>query len=110
MYKMHKYTQFESYPKPNWKPVQTPERRSDVFSCSGASNESGGRVLNTLQWINRRLRKCCQNRIAVIHSGCHKSRYETRRNVGTDDSPDGLKAAKMEEADTNDGADMVFHG
>ena len=49
------------------------------------------------------------NGVAVIHSGCHKSRYQTRRDIGTKSSPDGFKAAKMEKADTNDGAGMVFH-
>ena len=80
---MHKYAQFECYAKPDRKPVQTPKCRSDVFSCSDASNESGGRILDMLQWIDWRLRKCCQNRVAVIHSGCHKSRYQTRRDIGT---------------------------
>ena len=106
---MHKYAQFECYAKINWEPVQTSQRRSDVFSCSDASNKSGGRVMGTLQWINWGLGACCQNGVAVIRSWCHKSRYQTRRDIGTEDSTDGFKAAKME-ADTNDGADMVFHG
>ena len=56
------------------------------------------------------LRKCCQNGVAVVHSGCHKSRHQTRRDIGTEDSTDGFKAAKMEETGTDDGADiMMFH-
>ena len=34
----------------NWEPVQTPKRRSDVLSCSGASDEPGGCIL--IQLIN----------------------------------------------------------
>ena len=86
------------------------KRGSDVFSCSGAGDESGGCILNSLQWIDWRLRECCQNGVAVIHSGCHKSRYQTWREISTENSPDGFEAAKMEKAGTNDAADMVFHG
>ena len=57
-----------------------------------------------------RLRECCQNGVAVIHSGCHKRRHQTRRDIGTENLPDGFKAAKMEKAPTDDGAYMVFHG
>ena len=110
MHQMHEYTQFERYAKLDWEPVQTLKRRSDVISCSGASDESGGCILDPLQWIDGRLRKCCQNGVAVIHSGCHKSRHQTRRDIGTEDSTDGFKAAKMEETGTDDGADMLFHG
>ena len=52
MHQMHKYAHFERYAKFNWEPVQTPERRSDVLSCSGASDESGGCILDPLQWID----------------------------------------------------------
>ena len=52
MHQMHKYAQFERYAKLNWEPVQTLERRSDVLSCSGASDESGGCILDPLQWID----------------------------------------------------------
>ena len=52
MHQMHKYAQFERYAKLNWEPVQTLKRRSDVLSCSGASDESGGRILDPLQWID----------------------------------------------------------
>ena len=38
---------------------------------------------------------------------CHKSQYQIWRDNGTKDSPDGFKAAKMEEADRIVGADMV---
>ena len=79
MHQMHKYAQFERYAKLNWEPVQTLKRRSDVLSCSGASDESGGRILDPLQWIDRRLRKCCQDGVAVIHSSCHKA--DTRPDV-----------------------------
>ena len=75
MHQMHKYAQFERYAKCNWEPVQTPKRWSDVLSCSGASDESGGCILDPLQRIDWRPRKCCQNRVAVVHSGCHKSRH-----------------------------------
>ena len=83
--------------------MQTPKRRSDVPSCSGASDESGGCILDPLQWIDWRLRKCCQNEVAVVHSGFHKSRRQTRRDIGTEDSTDGFKAAKIEETGTDDG-------
>ena len=76
MHQMHKYAQFERYAKLNWEPVKTPKRRRDVLSCSGASDESGGCILDPLQWMDCRLRKCCQNGVVVIHSGCHKSRYQ----------------------------------
>ena len=42
LHQMHKYAQFERYAELNWEPVQTPKRWSDVLSCSGASDESGG--------------------------------------------------------------------
>ena len=83
-----------------------PKRRSDVFSCSGAGNESGSVVLDTLQWINCWLTKCCQNGVTVIHFGCHKSRYQTRHDIGNENFLDGFKVAKMEKADMNDGAGM----
>ena len=87
---MHKYAQFERYAKLNWEPVHTPKRWSDVFSCSSASDESGGCILDPLQWIDWRLRKCCQNGVAVVHSGGHKSRHQTWRQFGTEDSTDGF--------------------
>ena len=46
--------------------VQTPKRWSDVLSCSSASDESGGCILDPLQRIDWRLRKCCQNGVAVL--------------------------------------------
>ena len=49
MHQMHKYAQFERYAKLNWEPVQTLKHRSDVLSCSGASDESGGCILDPLQ-------------------------------------------------------------
>ena len=52
MHQMHKYVQFERYAKLNWKPVQAPKRRSGVLLCSGASDESGGCILDPLQWID----------------------------------------------------------
>ena len=52
MLQMHKYPQFERYAKLNWEPVQTPKRWRDVLSCSGASDESGGCILNPLQRID----------------------------------------------------------
>ena len=52
MHQMHKYAQFERYAKLNWEPVQTPKRWSDVLSCSSASDESGGCILDPLQWID----------------------------------------------------------
>ena len=52
MHQMHKYAQFERYAKCNWVPVQTPERWSDVLSCSGASDESGGCILDPLPRID----------------------------------------------------------
>ena len=52
MHQMHKYAQFERYAKLDWEPVQTQKRWSDVFSCSGVSDESGGCILDPLQWID----------------------------------------------------------
>ena len=52
MHQMHKYAQFERYAKLNWEPVQTLKHRSDVLSCSGASDEFGGCILDPLQWID----------------------------------------------------------
>ena len=46
MHQMHKYAQFEGYAKLNWEPVQTLKHRSDVLWCSGASDESGGCILD----------------------------------------------------------------
>ena len=85
MHQMHKYG-FETLCETL--PVQTPKRWSDVLSCSSASDESGGCILDPLQRIDWRLRKCCQNGVAVVHSGCHKSRHQTRRDIGTEDSTD----------------------
>ena len=110
MHQMDKYAQFKRYAKLDWEPVQTPKRWSDVLSCSSASDESGGCILDPLQRIDWRLSKCCQNGVAVVHSGCHKSRHQTRRDIGTEDSTDGFKAAKMEETGTDDGADVMLHG
>ena len=52
MHQMHKYAQFKRYAKLNWEPVQTPKRWSDMLSCSSASDESGGCILDPLQWID----------------------------------------------------------
>ena len=52
------YAQFERYAKLNWEQVQTLKRLSDVLSCSGASYESGGCILDIpkarwSQWSSR---------------------------------------------------------
>ena len=55
MYQMHEYAQIEYYNiMRNLTGSQC--RLSDTgvmcFSCSGAGDESGSRILDTLQWIN----------------------------------------------------------
>ena len=88
VHQMHEYAQFENYAK-QLEASADSVAGSDVFSCSG--DESGSLILDTLQWIDWRLRECCRNGVAVIHSGCYKSRYQTRRDIGTEDSTDGLR-------------------
>ena len=110
MHQMHEHAKFESNAKPDREPMQTPECRSDVIPSSDAGYESGGSILDTLQRIGCRLRKCCQNGVAVVHSGRYESRHQTRRDICTEDSPYGFEATKVEKACANDGADMVFHG
>ena len=82
-----------------------------MFLCPDAGNESGSRILDTLQWINIGTEEVlpewsCSNPFRLSK----KSIYQTRRDIGTENSPDGFKAAKLEDTDTNDGADMVSHG
>ena len=54
-------------------PVKLTEDGCDVFSGSGVSEESGGRVLNILQFVEGGGGEAIQNAIAVIESGGDES-------------------------------------
>ena len=53
--------------------MQASENRSDVIPCPNSSNKSGSCVLDSLKWIDCRLRKSCDDEVTVVKPGCNAS-------------------------------------
>ena len=90
---------FEVNPVFDRKPVEVSEDRGDVFIAAGGGEQTSGRVLNILEFIEDNVWRSIQDAVAVVQSGGYEGMNQSLGGGKGQRGPEACNVLEVEEGD-----------